>query len=326
MGKFVVPNIFVAGTKAKAQEVNENFTSIQNELEKKALKEGDETQAFYVADAIDDNQAVSKSQMEAVIDNFNDKTSTKIGADKISLFAKSGNINEYGNAELLQNSGLELSFLVGNDYPSLKGNIQGEEIEINEIETFSMSGFSDGIYNIFVDKNATISAFTNKVYIQPQKPTMVVNDVWVDTSIFPNKIYVYNGTDLIKFEKLFIGEVQLTNSQISSVKTKPYYSDEVTIVNQIKNAKVLEAYVNNNSGYRLWSDNWLENWGSFSIYDHSVTFLKKFKDTNYYISAGIGIANVGGQDLKKYTDKFTAYSSMKTTFMNGGWYACGYAE
>lgn len=36
MSKFVVPNIFVAGTKAKAQEVNENFASIQDELEKKS--------------------------------------------------------------------------------------------------------------------------------------------------------------------------------------------------------------------------------------------------------------------------------------------------
>lgn len=34
MGKFIVPNIFIAGTKAKAQEVNENFASIQEELEK----------------------------------------------------------------------------------------------------------------------------------------------------------------------------------------------------------------------------------------------------------------------------------------------------
>ena len=33
---FNIPNTFVAGTKAKADEVNENFTSLQNELNKNA--------------------------------------------------------------------------------------------------------------------------------------------------------------------------------------------------------------------------------------------------------------------------------------------------
>lgn len=326
MGKFVVPNIFVAGTKAKAQEVNENFASIQNELEKKALKEGDENQTFYVANAIEDNQAITKSQTQSLINNIKNETVSQIGIDKLSLFAKSGNTDEDGNADLINSSGLQLSFLVGNDYPNLKGNIQDEEVEIKEIEPYNLNGFADGTYNLFVDKKGKISALANNIYIQPQKPNMILNDIWVNTSITPNTIKIYDGTNIINFEKLLIGEIKIENSQISSIKTKAYKSEEVSVVNQIKTSKVLETYINGNSGYRLWSDKWLENWGSFAIYDHNVTFLKSFRDTNYYVSAGIGIANVGGQDLKKYTNRFTVYSSMKTTFINGGWYACGYAE
>ena len=52
----------------------ENFVSIQEELEKKALKEGSQTQTFYVANATEDGQAVSKNQMQNFVNETNNST------------------------------------------------------------------------------------------------------------------------------------------------------------------------------------------------------------------------------------------------------------
>lgn len=297
MGKFIVPNIFVAGTKAKAQEVNENFVSIQEELEKKALKEGSQTQTFYVANATEDGQAVSKNQMQNFVNETNNSTLAKIGADKLSLFANSGNTDEEGNAELITFSDLELTFLVGNNYPSLKGNLLGENIEITEIENFSLSGFANGKYNIFVNKNGEISVLSNNIYIQPKQPSLILNDVWVDTSSVPDKITQFDGSNKINFDKLLIGKVTIENSQITSVTTVPYNSKEVTIVNQSHNAHIIETYQNEHSWYRIWSDGFVEQGGIISNMGvnsyRDITLLKTYKDMNFSVIASFRTVYTG---------------------------------
>ncbi len=337
MGKFIVPNIFVAGTKAKAQEVNENFASIQEELEKKALKEGSETQTFYVADATEEGQAVSKGQMQNFVSETNNSTLTKIYSDKLSLFANSGNINEDGNADLITFSELELTFLVGNNYPSLKGNIQGENIEILEIESFSLSGFADGSYNIFVDKNGEISALSNNIYIQPQEPTLLLNDIWIDTSIMPDKILQFNGSNKVDFEKLFIGKVVIENSEITSVTTMPYNSKAVTIVNQSHNAHIIETYQNEHSWYRVWSDGFVEQGGivqSMGVKStRTITLLKPYKDTNYSVVASFRSGTTGswGNTMGAYPLNNTQIRVVQgwygdTITVHIQWRACGYLE
>lgn len=297
MGKFIVPNIFIAGTKAKAQEVNENFVSIQEELEKKALKEGSQTQTFYVANATEDGQAVSKNQMQNFVNETNNSTLAKIGVDKLSLFANSGNTDEEGNAELITFSDLELTFLVGNNYPSLKGNLLGENIEITEIENFSLSGFANGKYNIFVNKNGEISVLSNNIYIQPKQPSLILNDVWVDTSSVPDKITQFDGSNKINFDKLLIGKVTIENSQITSVTTIPYDSKTVTIVNQSHNAHIIETYQNEHSWYRIWSDGFVEQGGIISNMGvnsyRDITLLKTYKDMNFSVIASFRTVYTG---------------------------------
>lgn len=337
MGKFIVPNIFIAGTKAKAQEVNENFASIQEELEKKALKEGSENQTFYVANATEDGQAVSKNQMQTFVAETNNTTLAKACADKLSLFASSGNTNNEGNAELITFSDLELTFLVGNNYPTLKGNIQGENIEIKEIENFSLSGFVNGTYNIFVNKNGEISALSNNIYIQPQEPTLLLNDIWVDTSIMPDRILQFNGSNKVNFEGLFIGKVVIENSEITSVTTIPYDSKTVTIVNQSHNAHIIETYQNEHSWYRIWSDGFVEQGGivqSMGVNSaRTITLLKPYKDTNYSVIASFRSGTTGswGNTMGAYPVNNTQIRVVQgwygdTIKVHIQWRACGYLE
>lgn len=306
MSNFIVPNTFIPGTKAKAQEVNENFSSIQNELNTKASKTGDFTQPFFVAPATEENQATTKKQVCNLIEDTKAEIASDINKNNLSLFPQSGNADENGNADLIDFSAMNLNFLVGGNYPNLVGNIQGNQTEITYVASLSLSGYSDNTYNIFVDRNGEISTFANKIYIQPKEPTMVINDIWVNTSIYPNEIKQFNGNENVKFEKLFIGNVVIKNSQIDSVYTNPYNCQNITVANHTNYATVVETYVNGSSGYRIWSDGYCEQWGLVSQWNISVgpvtvDLLKKYKSISSVMVTSsadscYGIGKTSGQD------------------------------
>lgn len=50
-------------------------------------------------------------------------------------------------------------------------------------------------------------------------------------------------------------------------------------------AYVIQTYINGTSGYRVWSDGYVEQWGKtgFSVGGQTVTLLKPMKDTNYNV-------------------------------------------
>lgn len=328
MSNFIVPNTFIPGTKAKAQEVNENFTSIQNELNTKATKTGDVTQPFFVAPAIEDNQATTKKQIEKIIEDTKSNLFSEIEKNDLCLFALNGNVNEDGKSYLIDFSGMSLSFLVGGSYPNLLGNIQGTSVEITSVEAFSLSGYVDGTYNIFVNKDGEITALVNKIYIQPKEPTMVINDIWVDTSVYPNKIKQFNGTEKVLFEKIFIGKVIIKDSQIESVSTNPYKSKMVTVVNHTNSAQVIETYQNGSSWYRIYSDGWCEQGGNVLVNATlTLTFLKPFKDTNYKFF--VQSTYKGGNTIVMVMNNTKSISSIQISpgyysSGNSDWVACGY--
>lgn len=275
--------------------------------------------------------------MQTFVAETNNTTLAKACADKLSLFASSGNTNNEGNAELITFSDLELTFLVGNNYPTLKGNIQGENIEIKEIENFSLSGFANGKYNIFVNKNGEISVLSNNIYIQPQEPTLLLNDIWVDTSIMPDRILQFNGSNKVNFEGLFIGNIVIENSEITSVTTIPYDSKTVTIVNQSHNAHIIETYQNEHSWYRIWSDGFVEQGGiveSMGVKStRTITLLKPYKDTNYSVIASFRSGTTGswGNTMGAYPVNNTQIRVVQgwygdTIKVHIQWRACGYLE
>lgn len=96
---------------------------------------------------------------------------------------------------------------------------------------------------------------------------------------------------------------------------------------------VVETYVNGNSWYRIYSDGWCEQGGRASVAsDNSVTvtFLKNFKDTNYYanwISCSGAITTGSGTRAADTltTTSMRIYNGQDTT-MTANWQACGYIE
>ena len=99
---------------------------------------------------------------------------------------------------------------------------------------------------------------------------------------------------------------------------------------------VVETYSTGPTWYRVYSDGWVEQGGNIPFTATggwaagNITFLKPFKDTNYYIN---GRGNWSdrqscdfGLNSKTATGVNVTVAINTLTGENGAWYACGYAE
>ncbi|MBO7696263.1 MAG: hypothetical protein J6T10_26805 [Methanobrevibacter sp.] len=89
------------------------------------------------------------------------------------------------------------------------------------------------------------------------------------------------------------------------------------------------TYVNGTSGYNIWSNGYCEQWG-FLTADATVSFLKIFVDTNYYVlisnsytSTGTSVASVWRNKTTTSVDIDLATSSSGTSWKVGGYLAEG---
>lgn len=85
---------------------------------------------------------------------------------------------------------------------------------------------------------------------------------------------------------------------------------------------VIETYKNGTSWYRVWSDGWCEQGGYASSNPSTVTFLKTFVDTNYYMNCS---NNANSADVGAWIGDRTASSAKINNAVGGAyWQACGY--
>ena len=96
-------------------------------------------------------------------------------------------------------------------------------------------------------------------------------------------------------------------------------------------ASITTTYVNGTSGYRIWSDGFIEQWGRTAALTDAtvtVTFSKAFSNTNYLL---IGMAVNAGWRVNVYSSSHTATTAiLGAGAINGSgtgnisWYAAGY--
>ena len=94
---------------------------------------------------------------------------------------------------------------------------------------------------------------------------------------------------------------------------------------------IIDTYVNGTSGYRIWSDGYCEQWGTISTSGkNTITFVKTFKDTNYYFNCLMAGDDTNEDaycdqtryDLRTQTE-ITVYKSVNTITC---WKASGYIK
>ena len=104
-------------------------------------------------------------------------------------------------------------------------------------------------------------------------------------------------------------------------------------------AYITETYVNGTSGYRIWSDGYCEQWGrcnsvAYNVATKNVTFLKTFKDTNYFAVAS-PITDATNDTFWNISARVAGFTTTQMTVRGGfnangawtgvcSWMACGY--
>ena len=93
-------------------------------------------------------------------------------------------------------------------------------------------------------------------------------------------------------------------------------------------AFVTETYVSGTSWYRVWSDGWIEQGGRItSTSSTSITFPKKFSNTNYTIAlsqAGAASSSVARVAITTYQAESFTVEQLASKMLPASWYVCGY--
>lgn len=209
---------FIPGTKAKAQEVNANFSALKDAVNAKAAMGGDSTQTFNVADATVDSHAVNKAQLG----NLSDDLIAEINKTGTKFCVKTGNTTN-GVGDLFSYNVLTITPKIGGAYSNLVfSDHRGVQTTISTANTISMSGKADGTYNIFVKPDGTFYTLNNTIYRQSARPTMLSGDIWFDISKEPFNCIKYDGTNDIEFLDMPLGKVTISSSLITSIATFPF--------------------------------------------------------------------------------------------------------
>ncbi len=209
---FNIPNTFVAGTKAKADEVNENFTSLQNEINKNAQT---------VIDI--------KKDVEYIKNDFMDDIAAEVQmisqAQKSKFSINSAHLAEDGKSpDILDDSDPEiLAFKVGGEYPVLIAtNAAGESETFESIESVGISGYVSGLYSIFLTLEGNVELFQASVHRCPNPPSNpVINDVWLMT-LEPWASYKYNGVSWVEYDGIPLGTVDIVAGEIYELQNAEF--------------------------------------------------------------------------------------------------------
>lgn len=196
----------------------------------------------------------------------------------------------------------ERVFVTGNFYST---GATASEAFINGVRIASeASGY--GSFQVILNKGDVLTT------------TAVATDNWAKINIAP---VVGNGTLYYKVSNA-VQNLQLMDvAEISEELADKIGRTECK-------AYITETYVKGTSGYRLYSDHYIEQWGRNPKGNTTVTLLKAFKDTNYQIHIALDYGSGSTVLWSELTNSLTGNNRTTTTFQcgtrNGDWVAKGY--
>ena len=118
----------------------------------------------------------------------------------------------------------------------------------------------------------------------------------------------------------------LTKEQYNNISNANIKKDELYLIpfdGGVSQKYLIESYKNGTNWYRIYSDGWIEQGGVIEANASSVTYLKKFVDTNYTaLMVGRGYSDYD-QYLGTSTYSTTGFTVLVSTKQRS-WSACGY--
>ncbi len=284
---FKIPYTFIPGTKAKANEVNSNFTCVADFLTE-----------------VNTNLITATNDLNTTKEKLTD--TQKLLQERRTKFCVN---NAHGS--LITTSGATIYF----NAPFEMTTHKGITVKIESLASINCASLSDGTYNIFVGADSTLEYFPNTIYRQNVEPsTKNANDLWMNLSTEPLFVGKWDGTTWVEYTKVPVASFTMTNGAITATKIFPFNQNgynlnsatwgTVTRNNSVDTLPlvIVDSYTNGTSWYRVWSDGWIEQGGQVakgsnlnasSSWFLSITYLKTMKDTKYSIIGSHTTSNTG---------------------------------
>ncbi len=192
---FKIPYTFIPGTKAKANEINSNFSSV----------------AEYLTD-INTNLITTTEDLNSTKTNLA-QTKKLFEENRTKYCVNSCTDSLMTTAELMIyfNSEIEIT------------NHKGITAKVQSLPAINCQGLANGTYNVFIGIDSTNEYFKNTIYKQKNEPvTKKPNDIWLNTSKEPLFAGKWDGTTWVEYNKVPAGSFTIENSTISTVSVFPY--------------------------------------------------------------------------------------------------------
>lgn len=299
----VKPYTFVAGNKARANEVNEDFDvlyqqvnanitnianvegDIQTLSSTKANVNGDSTQRFAVADPVSSGDAVNKRTLFKQIANSIDY----IGG--LTISKDSGSPND----TILIDQGAA--------YDSLQEVVLKLDVLTTKQNSPQSSNTAYYVYIIGSDSGSSIDIL---ISTEPNVPAL--------------------PTGYTRYRKIGY----YTTDSAGNISIIGSYGHNDNIANGTY--FVEEQWVSGGSGYRVYSDGWCEQWGTPSTEYQSekrtlyVSLFKPYKDANYNIQVTTYQTDWHNEWSFGYNSVYSGSFNILYRLTEGQlkWYTCGY--
>ncbi len=285
MSQNAIPYTFIPGTKAKATEVNANFTFLKDKVDgiQTSLSSTSGELDTFMSDTQTDIQELQNAKCDKKLNQSGFITNCIIKAPNGVVSYSGNNVTAYNGLTVLIPNGK-------NEDGSLK-NIQ-YTLENDVVKDFSNTTISGALY---IDNAGTLHAYATEK--EGTSCGSTFSGVFYNTSTnFINPVASGVVNETIKLCR--IGEIDVESGSINSFtsyqplqlypqnicKTLPSSLSTATTYNF---AAIVENYYNNDSGYIVFSDGFTVQWGLSSTLGHNqyetITLLKAYTSTFFKV-------------------------------------------
>ena len=285
MSNNAIPHTFIPGTKAKATEGNENFNFLKNKLDEAitSLSSTSSELETFITNTTEDIEDLNDSKCDTKLKQTGYVTNCIISAPNGVLTYSGSNVTAKSGLKVLIPDGI-------NEDGSLKSIEYTLEEDI--VKDFTNTSVNGAIY---IDQTGTLHALGSEGEGSSVGSTFT-GAYYNTTTNYINPVtsgVVDNTKKLCR-----IGEIRVSSGTISSLtsytplqlypqkicRTRP---NGAQTANRYNGSIIVENYFNGHSGYVLFSDNFIIQWGLTETLAHNQGttkyFLKYFYSNTYKV-------------------------------------------
>lgn len=157
-------------------------------------------------------------------------SNTSNGSAYPNFCVNSGSVDEYGEPNFI----IQEEDTITAKAPFVYTTSNGTTHEVRNDLSLSTLGYSNGRYNLFVNKanDFELLLIDNEIHYSKVPPADIEsNDIWVDISVYPKKAYIYTGISYKYCEYVPIGSIDVGITSEDITPELPDYPEYATEFN-----------------------------------------------------------------------------------------------